>query len=109
MGDYATYRRFLDRRRCWRRSCVPTVEVQLASGTSVTVIPGPTPCRFSSGCLLVQLAVGLIAWATGKRLCVPQTRLRRAPFVCRRRHACLRAICGRLFRAELALLATLFQ
>ena len=89
-------------RRCWRRSCAGTVEVQLASGTSVTVIPearrpvGSLPAAF-----WVQLAVGLIAWAISASVFAFRRHDRAAPYLLfvGRRHACLRAICGRLFRA----------
>ena len=65
MGDYATYRRFLDRQEMLAQILrAGTVEVQLASGTSVTVIPeARRPLASLPAAFWVQLAVGVIAGA----------------------------------------------
>lgn len=65
MGDYATYRRFLERQETLSRILrAGTVDVALASGETATIMSEPRrPLGFVPAAFWVQLAVGVIAWA----------------------------------------------
>ena len=113
MGDYATYGRFLDRQEMLAQILrAGTVEVQLASGTSVTVIPeARRPLASLPAAFWVQLAVGVIAGAISASVFAFRRHDNAAPYLLLSGAATLTfaPFAGVYSTRELALPATLFQ